>query len=178
MECTLQPLLFSLGKHIVEQCIKTQVGRINIGELEGVREDSDGEAKNWHGNLNLHEWAFDHFRKILTYKPKVEDIEVNEVDERDATQTCCVCGKTDTDENQRVERGLYVCDEHNDAFNADVNVAENIRLDINNDDESNSESSGQLSGDRCTGWLAQPGVYLYDLSCGFQPQTEAVDCRS
>ena len=40
--------------------------------------------------------------------------------------------------------------------------------------ESNSESP---SGDRSTGWLAQPGGYLYDLSCGFQPQTEMVDCK-
>ena len=81
-----------------------------------------------------------------------------------------MCGKTD--DNQRVERGLYVCDDHNDAFNADVNAAKNIRLDIN--DESNSESSFK---DRCTGWLAQPSVSLYDLSCRFQPQTEMVDCR-
>jgi hypothetical protein len=58
---------------------------------------------------------------------------------------------------------------------ADVNGAENIRLNIN--EESNSESSGQLSGDKSTGWLAQPGVYLHDLSCGFQPQTEVVDCK-
>jgi len=43
--------------------------------------------------------------------------------------------------------------------------------------ESNSESFGQLSGDRSTGWLAQPGVYLYDLSCGFQPQAEVVDSK-
>ena len=149
-----------------------QVGRINIGDLEGVREDDDGEAKNWgrHGNLDLHGWAFDRFNSILTYKAKVEGIEVNEVDESDTSKTCCVCGKTD--ENQRVERGLYVCDEHGDAFNADVNGAENIRLDIN--DESNSESSSE---DRCTGWLAQPSVYLYDLSCGFQPQREVVDCK-
>ncbi|WP_336358752.1 RNA-guided endonuclease InsQ/TnpB family protein [Haloarcula sp. CGMCC 1.6347] len=168
----------SLAKHIVERCVEKQVGRINVGDLEGVREDGDGEAKNWgrHGNLDLHGWAFDRFTSILTYKAKVEGIEVNEVDERDTSKTCCVCGKTD--ENQRVERGLYVCEEHDDAFNADVNGAENIRLEINSDDESNSESSGQLSGDRCTGWLAQPSVYLYDLSCGFQPQTEVVDCRS
>ena len=167
----------SLAKHIVERCVEKQVGRINIGDLEGVREDNDGAAKNWgrHGNLDLHGWAFDRFNSILTYKAKVEGIEVNEVDESDTSKTCCVCGKTD--ENQRVERGLYVCDEHGDAFNADVNGAENIRLDINSDDESNSESSGQLSGDRCTGWLAQPAVYLYDLSCGFQPQTEVVDCK-
>jgi hypothetical protein len=49
---------------------------------------------------------------------------------------------------------VYVCEEHGngddgDAFNADVNGAENIRLDIN--DESNSESAPDLGGDRSTG---------------------------
>jgi putative transposase len=66
-----------------------------------------------------------------------------------------VCGRTD--ESQRVERGLYVCEEHDDgdgdgngdAFNADVNGAENIRLDIN--DESNSESAFNLDEDRSPG---------------------------
>jgi putative transposase len=87
-----------------------------------------------------------------------------------------VCGKKDV--HQRVERGLYVCEEHDDAFNADVNEAENIRLDIDDsDDESNSESSVSLDENRCTGWLTQPGVSLYDLSCGFQPQIEVVDCK-
>jgi len=82
-----------------------------------------------------------------------------------------------------------VCDGHDDAFNSDVNGAENIRVDIN---ESNSESDDgdRLTGglnepsgctfseDRSTGWLAQPSVYLYDLSCGFQPQEQVVDCES
>jgi len=57
--------------------------------LDGVREDDDGEAKNWHGNLNLHGWAFDRLRvpEILTYNAKLEGIEVNEVDERDTSKT-------------------------------------------------------------------------------------------
>jgi Transposase and inactivated derivatives len=84
----------------------------------------------------LHGWAFDRFSNILEYKAKGEGIEVVEVSERDTSKTCCVCGRTD--ESQRVERGLYVCEEHGngngdgdgDAFNADVNGAENIRLDI------------------------------------------------
>ena len=156
----------SLAKHIVERCVEKEVGRIKIGDLEGVREDEDGEAKNWgrHGNLDLHGWAFDRFTSILEYKAKVEGIEIEKVDEQSTSKTCCVCGKTD--QNQRVERGLYVCEEHDDAFNADVTRAENIRLEIN---ESNSKSSASLDEDRCTGWLAQPPVYLYDLSCGFQP---------
>ncbi|SDD50164.1 zinc ribbon domain-containing protein, partial [Natrinema hispanicum] len=91
----------------------------------------------------------------------------------DTSKTCCVCGRED--DGQRVERGLYVCESCDAAFNADVNGAENIRLGIN--EESNSESAPGLGGDRSTGWLAQPGVYLYDLSCGFQPQREVVDCK-
>jgi putative transposase len=126
----------------------------------------------------LHGWAFDRFSNILEYKAKVEGIEVVEVSERDTSKTCCVCGTED--ESQRVERGLYVCKEHDDdgdAFNADVNGAENIRLDIN--DESNSESAFNLDEDRSTGcgWLAQPGVYLHDLSRGFRPRIEVVDCK-
>ena len=165
----------SLARHIVEQCVEKGVGRINVGDLEGVRKDEDGDSKNWgrHGNLDLHGWAFDRFTSILTYKAKVEGIEVVEVSERDTSKTCCVCGRED--DSQRVERGLYVCEEHDDAFNADVNGAENIRLDIN--DESNSESASNLDEDRSTGWLAQPRVYLHDLSRGFQPRTEVVDCK-
>ena len=126
-----------------------------------------------HGNLDLHGWAFDRFTSILTYKAKSEGIEVAEVSERDTSKTCCVCGKVDG--GQRVERGLYVCEECDAAFNADVNGAENIRRDIN--DASNSESPTSVAGDRSTGWLAQPAVYLHDLSHGFQPREQVVDCK-
>ena len=166
----------SLAKHIVERCVEKGVGQINVGDLEGVRDDENGESKNWgkHGNLDLHGWAFDRFISILEYKATVEGINVVEVSERDTSKTCCVCGRED--ETQRVERGLYVCEKCDAAFNADVNGAENIRLDINNS-ESNSESTPSLGGDRSTGWLAQPGVYLHDLSSGFQPQEQVVDCK-
>ena len=84
-----------------------------------------------------------------------------------------MCGRED--DSQRVERGLNVCEACDAAFNADVSVAKNIRLEIN--DESNSESASSWGGDRSTGWLAQPGVYLHDLSSGFQPQEQVVDCK-
>ena len=164
----------SLAKHIVQRCIENDVGRINVGDLDGVREDENGNSKNWgkHGNLDLHGWAFDRFTDILEYKAKVEGIEVIEVSERDTSKTCCTCGRTD--ESQRVHRGLYVCDRCDTAFNADVNGAENIRLDMN---QSNSESSASLDEDTSTGWLAQPSVYFHDLSSGFQPQDQVVDCK-
>ncbi|MFC7164729.1 RNA-guided endonuclease InsQ/TnpB family protein [Halospeciosus flavus] len=165
----------SIAKHIVERCVKKEVGRINIGKLADIREDENGDSKNWgkHGNLDLHGWAFDRFTNILEYKAKVEGIKVVEVSERDTSMSCCVCGIEN--DSQRVERGLYVCEDCNAAFNADVNGAENIRLDIN--DESNSESLANLDEDRSTGWLAQPEVYLHDLSTGFQPQEQVVDCK-
>jgi putative transposase len=165
----------SLAKHIVEQCVEQGVGRINVGKLAGVREDENGESKNWgkHGNLDLHGWAFDRFTKVLTYKANVEGIDVVEVPERNTSKTCCVCGTED--ESQRVDRGLYVCKPSDAAFNADVNGAENIRLNINTG--RNSESSVSLAEDRSTGWLAQPAVYLHDLSSGFQPQDQVVDCK-
>ena len=164
----------SLAKQIIQRCVEKGVGCINVGDLEGVREDKNGESKNWgrHGNLDLHGWAFNRFTSILEYKAKVVGTEVVEVSEQDTSKTCWVFGRED--DSQRVERGLYVCEECDAAFNADVNGAENIGLDIN---ESNSESSGQLSGDRSTGWLAQSSVYLYGLSCGSQPQRELVDCK-
>jgi len=87
-----------LAKHIVERCVEKEVGRINVGDLEGVREDENGSSKNWgkHGNLDLHGWAFDRFSSILEYKARVEGIEVLEVSERDTSKTCCTCGKKQT----------------------------------------------------------------------------------
>jgi len=162
----------ALANHIVQRCVEKGMGRINVGDLSDIREDEDNEAKNWgrHGNLDLHGWAFDRFTSILTYKAKEQGIEVEKVDEKDTSKTCSVCGWED--DSQRVERGLYVCEACDAAFNADVNGAENIRLGINN--KSNSKSP---AGDRSTGWLAQPAVHLYDLSHGFQPRNEVVDCK-
>jgi transposase len=64
------------------------------------------------------------------------------------------------DESQRIERGLYVCEECDAAFNADVNVkvnrAENIRLDIT--EQNNSESVPDSGGERSpgsAGWHSQ-----------------------
>jgi IS605 OrfB family transposase len=89
----LQFFFHSLAKHIAETCIERGVGRSNVGDLVGVREDENGESKKWgrHGNLDLHGWAFDRFTSILTYKAKVEGIEVVEVSERDTSKTCYVC---------------------------------------------------------------------------------------
>ena len=157
----------TLSKHIVQRCVEEEVGTIVIGDLSGIREDDEnGEAKNWgtHGNLDLHSWAFDRFTGLLTYKAEMEGITVEEVPERETSKSCSCCGRKR--EANRVEGGLYVCDECGTTANADVNGAENIRQKV-------SPSSPNLSVNRSNGWLAQPSTFLFDKETGaFAPQEQ------
>ncbi len=124
----------ALSKEIVAKCAERGVGTVFVGDLGGIRDGDDG-PKNWgrHGNLDLHGWAFDRFTKMLTYKAEMQGIAVETVSERNTSKTCSVC-ETKAD-SQRVERGLYVCEECGTVANADTNGAENIRQ------KSTSESS-------------------------------------
>ena len=157
----------TLSKHIVQRCVDEGVGIIAVGDLSGIREDEEnGKAKNWgkHGNLDLHSWAFDRFTDLLEYKAETEGISVEEVSERDTSKSCSCCARK-RDAN-RVERGLYVCDECDMVANADVNGAENIRQKV-------SPSLACDGGDRSNGWLAQPSTFLFDKETGaFEPQEQ------
>jgi putative transposase len=161
--------LHALSKHIVQQCVERGVGTIVVGDLGGIREDDEtGEPTDWgdHGNLDLHGWAFDRFTTMLTYKAETEGIEVISVSERDTSTSCSACGRTD--DRQRVERGLYVCNECGLVANADSNGAENIRQKV----LPNLATDGR-GGDRDNGWLAQPAVHLFDRSEGrFAPREQ------
>ncbi len=148
----------TLSKHIVQRCVEDGVGKIVVGNLSGIREDEEnGESKNWgkHGNLDLLSWAFDRFTDRLTYKAEMEGIAVKNVSERDNSKSCSCCGRK-RDAN-RVERGLYVCDECGTVANADVNGAENVRQKV---------SPSPRLEDRSNGWLSQPSVYLFDSESG------------
>ena len=148
--------LHTLSKEIVEQCVSRGVGTIVVGDLGGIRDDAEnGEPRDWgdHGNLDLHGWAFDRFTKMLDYKAASEGITVELVSERDTSKSCSACGHTG--DNQRVERGLYVCEECDTVANADTNGAENIRQKV---------LPSPPSEDRDNGWLAQPVVRLFDRS--------------
>ncbi|WP_141212931.1 RNA-guided endonuclease TnpB family protein, partial [Halorubrum sp. Ea1] len=158
---------YTLSKHIVQRCVEEDVGTIVIGDLSGIREDDEnGESKDWgtRGNLNLHSWAFDRFTELLTYKAEMGGISVEEVSERDTSKSCSCCGRER--KANRVERGLYVCDECGTTANADVNGAENIRQKV-------SPSSPNLSVNRNNGWLAQSSTFLFDRELGaFAPQEQ------
>jgi putative transposase len=128
-------------------------GRSSWADLSGIRDDENGDSIDWgdHGNLDLHGWAFDRFTSGLEYKAEAEGIDVQLVSERDTSKCCSTCGRKHR--SNRVERGLYVCDECGLVANADTNGAENIR---------NGGAPESPSGDRDNGWLAQPAVRLSD----------------
>ncbi len=157
----------TLSKHIVQRCVAEEVGTIVVGDLSGIREDDENdEAKNWgsHGNLDLHSWAFDRFTDLLEYKAEMEAITVEEVSERDTSKSCSCCGRK-CDAN-RVERGLYVCDECGMVANADVNGAENSRQKV-------TPSPACDGGERSPGWVAQPSTFLFDTETGaFAPREQ------
>ncbi len=160
--------LHTLSKDIVAECVKRGVGTIVVGDLGGIREEENGDARNWgsHGNLDLHEWAFDRFTTMLSYKAEAKGIEVITESECATSKTCSACGRSD--KRQRVERGLYVC-ECGFVGNADCNGAENIRRKV----LPNLACDG---GDRDNGWLAQPAVRLFDRSEGrFAPREQVTD---
>jgi len=150
--------------------VERGVGTLVVGDLGGIREDDESsEPRNWgdHGNLDLHGWAFDRFTTLLDYKAEAEGIDVELVSERDTSKSCSACGHTD--DNQRVERGLYVCEECDTVANADVNGAENIRQKV-------LPSLATAGDDRDNGWLAQPAVHLFDRSEGvFTPREQGVN---
>jgi putative transposase len=164
--------LHTLSKDIVAECVERGVGTIVVGDLGTIREDETGDARNWgdHGNLNLHGWAFDRFTTMLSYKAEVEGIDVELRSERDTSKSCSACGYIDG--NQRVERGLYICEKCDTVANADINGAENIRQKV-------LPSLACDGGDRDNGWLAQPAVRLFDKSRGrVAPREQVVNRES
>ena len=57
--------LHTLSKHIGERCVEEGVEAIAIGDLSDIREDEDGDSRNWgqSGNKKLHGWEFDRFAR-------------------------------------------------------------------------------------------------------------------
>jgi putative transposase len=145
--------LHALSKDIVEQCADRDVETIAVGHPKDIRADEDWGR---HGNKRLHDWAFDTVLSYIEYKAEERGIEVERVDEYElATSiTCCACGmKADSN---RVERGLYVCENCELVANSDLNAAENMRATV----------TPSPAEDRSNGCLAQPSMRLFDTSTG------------
>lgn len=154
--------LHALSKDIVEQCAGRGVETIAVGHPTDIRADEDWGR---HGNKRLHDWAFETLISHIEYKAEERGIDVERVDEAGlkTSKTCCQCG-AEADSN-RVERGLYVCEDCELVANSDLNAAENMRATV----------TPNPSQDRSNGCLAQPSVRLFDKSTGgVRPQEQVV----
>ena len=154
--------LHALSSDIVEQCAERDVGTIAVGHPKNIRDDSDWGR---HGNKRLHDWAFETLLSHIEYKAEERGISVKRVSEGKlkTSKTCCECG-TEADSN-RVERGLYVCEDCELVANSDLNAAENMRATV-------TLSPSQNRGNGC---LAQPSVRLFDKPTGrVRPQEQIV----
>ena len=154
--------LHAVSKDIVAQCADRAVGTIAVGHPKRIRDDEDWGR---HGNKRLHDWAFETLLSHIEYKTQERGIDVDRVDEArlKTSKTCCECG-TEADAN-RVERGLYVCENCELVANSDLNAAENMRATV----------TPNPAEDRSNGCLAQPAVRLFDTSTGrVRPQEHAV----
>jgi putative transposase len=161
----------TLSKRIITECVERNVGRLMVGDLGGIRSEDDGSGRSWgrHGNKMLHGWAFGKLTTMLEYKGEAAGIEVIVDSERNTSKTCAVCGHKNG--SQRVERGLYHCENCGRTANADANGAENIRQTL----LPNPDAFDRL--DRDNGCMAQPVTYSFDATEGrFLPQ-ERVRCE-
>jgi putative transposase len=158
--------LHALTRDIVDQCADRGVGEIAVGHPKTIRDDAEWGR---HGNKKIHDWPFDTIISMIEYKAEERGISVHRVDEAGlrTSKTCCTCGMEVS--ANRVERGLYVCDDCGLVANADLNAAENMRATV----------TPNPAKDRSNGCLAQPAVRLFDKHTGVVAGREQVaDCKS
>ena len=91
-------LLHTLSKHIVEPCIEEEIGTVAVGDLSDIRENDDGDSRDWdrRGNKKLHGWEFDRFTRLLEYKAEAYGILVDRVDEENTSKPAPVVDRFET----------------------------------------------------------------------------------
>jgi|APHM01.1.fsa_nt_gi transposase, IS605 OrfB family, central region len=155
-----------LSHEIAETCVEKNVGQVIIGDPSGVEDDDWGR----HGNKRLQNWAFSKLAGLIEYKCRERGIEVELVDERGTSSSCSRCGHEA--DACRVERGLWECSSCGVVMHGDVNGADNIR-------QKSISAIPPLAEtvDSANGCVAQPVVYLFDRTRGFQPRHSEGSCK-
>lgn len=126
--------LHAQTKAIVEDCIKSNVSVVVVGDLKNIRKqrsDTKDEKKlararslGRKNNQKFHAWSFNQFTATLQYKLRKEGIQLVQVNEKSTSKTCSRCGNVR--KRNRKTRGVYICNKCGLKINADVNGAINI----------------------------------------------------
>jgi putative transposase len=154
-----------LSHEIAETCVEKNVGTVIIGDPSGVEESDWGR----HGNKMLHNWGFRKLSDLIEYKCRERGIEAERQDERGTSSKCSRCGHED--DECRVERGLWKCSSCGTVIHGDINGADNIRQ------KAISAIPPLAETVDSNGCVAQPVVYLFDRTRGFQPRYSVGSCK-
>lgn len=117
----IKHVLHAQTRAIVEDCVKSNVKEVVIGDLRNIRK---GKKWNKKSNQKLHAWSFNQFTKLLKYKLALEGIQIITVNEKSTSKTCSRCGYESR--YNRKKRGWFKCKECGLEENADINGAMNI----------------------------------------------------
>lgn len=130
----IKHVLHAQTKAIVDDCVKSNVGVVVIGDLKNIRKqrlDTKNPKKLVRArslgrvnNQKFHTWSFAQFIDTLQYKLKLKGIQLMSINEKSTSKTCSRCGNIR--ERNRKTRGLYICNKCGYKINADINGAVNI----------------------------------------------------
>ncbi len=111
------------SKFLIEHCIHYNIGTIILGYNEGWKQDISMGKKN---NQNFVYIPFLKLIEQIRYKAKLVGINFILTPEPYTSQDCCHCGRRR--KNNRIKRGLYVCDICGIRINSDIGSAVCIGL--------------------------------------------------
>lgn len=150
----IKQMLHCYANDIRDYCVHNNIVQVAIGDLKGIREDANGDAKNWgnKGNIKLHSWRYAWFTSTLKYKLEEAGIDLATVSEKYTSRTCPRCG--DRKRKNRFVRGSYKCLKCGYANHSDVIGAMNI-LQRYLDGELSPTSNPVVNNGYVVGWNVQ-----------------------
>lgn len=111
----------TISKRIVQKAQDTNRA-IAVENLTGIRSRITARRSQRARQAN---WSFYQLKQFISYKAKLAGIPLFEIDPRNTSRTCPVCGCIDK-ANRRTQV-LFLCTSCGFSANADVNAARNIR---------------------------------------------------
>lgn len=131
-----------ISKRIVQKAQDTHRA-VAVECLTGIRERTTVRRRQRARHAN---WSFYQLKQFLSYKCALAGIPLWEVDPRNTSRTCPVCGCID--KNNRKTQALFLCTSCGFSANADVNAAVNIaaRAAVNRPNGSLNQGLGILPG--------------------------------
>lgn len=111
-----------ISKRIVETAKRTERG-IGLEDLKGIRERVTARGSDARNRLSG--WSFHQLFAFLSYKAQLAGVPVVQVDPRNTSKTCSVCGHCER--SNRKSQAEFQCKACGHKQHADVNAARNIR---------------------------------------------------